>query len=448
MRNEKLKRKSNKQQPFYLLIMPAFARAFGPNFQSFYLRFFFLITLTIGGVAFLNSCDDDTDDLVEVIVARPLTMSLSEFRAEVALTAPQPIKESGKIYVYLDYIFVGEVGKGVHIIDNRDPSAPVRIGFLNIPGNADISIRGDFLFADSLFDLVVLDISDLSSIWQVTRLEGVLQYPPIWPVGADIIEGEFDYENEVVVGWTRSVERRRPEDLPQVGVAEDFALANTDGGSNTGEGGSLARFKIVGDFLYAVDSHSINVFDITNLKAPIELPDVYAGFDIETIYNRGEHLFLGGRRGMYIFDINDPAAPNFISEFQHGTACDPVVVDGDFAYVTLRGGNGCGATESGLFIVDISNITNPVLATSYPMVGPYGLGLSADLLFVCDGEAGLKVYDRSDVLDLKMLDRFPELFAYDVIPLQDRLVLVGDGEVRQYNYTEGSIELLSRLSLR
>lgn len=55
-----------------------------------------------------------------------------------------------------------------------------------------------------------------------------------------------------------------------------------------------------------------------------------------------------------IYDIKNPEIPEFISEFRHGTACDPVFVDGDYAYVTLKGGNFCGNTESGPYVVDIS----------------------------------------------------------------------------------------------
>src|SRR5690606_16325402 len=116
----------------------------------------------------------------------------------------------------------------------------------------------------------------------------------------------------------------------------DFALANSAGGTSVGQGGSMARFKIVDDYLYAVDSHTINIFNISDLENPKDLDDVQAGFDIETIFNYGQHLFLGSMRGMYIYDITNPAMPTFVSEFQHGTACDPVVVDENYAYVTLR----------------------------------------------------------------------------------------------------------------
>ena len=175
---------------------------------------------------------------------------------------------------------------------------------------------------------------------------------------------------------------------------------------STGQGGSLARFKIVEDYLYAVDSHNINIFDISSLEAPQELNDVHAGFDIETIFNRGDQLFLGSMRGMYIYDISSPEAPQFIAEFQHGTACDPVVVDDNFAYITLRAGNFCGALESSLEIVDISDLYNLKLVKSYSMDNPYGLGIKNELLFICDDASGLKVYNKTDVENLELLSTF------------------------------------------
>ncbi len=402
------------------------------------------------GLLALFSCENDPDDeLVDVLVARPLTISLEDFRAPLDIIAPQPMEASGKIYAYQDYILVSEPGKGIHLIDNSEASAPVKIGFIRIPGTADLSVKGDYLFADSLTDLVVLDISDPGNVRPVARLENVLEGNVVWPFEADIIEGaDWDPSTEILVGWEQTVEQRPAAEIPRWEDNVLFDTAAESAGGDTGTGGSLARFKIVGDYLYAVDRHNINVFDVSDLEAPVALEDVFAGFDIETIFNRGDQLFLGSMRGMYIYDISDPAAPSFISEFQHGTACDPVVVDGDYAYVTLRGGNGCGATESGLYIVDISNISQPELAIQYPMDGPYGLGIRESLLFICDGSSGLKVYDRSNVFELQLLSRFEEVFAYDVIPLEDRLLMVGEGVVTQYRYANDTLEWLSTLDLR
>lgn len=404
----------------------------------------FILLVSVSLVFVSCSNDQDDDRYADYLVARPLTISKAEFDKSGDILPPRPIEESGKIYAYRNFIFVNDSYKGVHIVNNTNPSNPFKMGFINIPGNVDVSVKDDFLYADSLGDLLVFDLSNLEDIKVVNRLKNVLRDNIVWPT-ADIWEWQDIKEDEIQVGWEVTSERRLKEEV-QARWLEDMALANT-ADANVGQGGSLARFKIVDNYLYAVDNHSINVFDIQDLENPEDLDDIYAGFDIETIFNRGNHLFLGSKSGMYIYDITTPATPTFVSEFQHGTACDPVVVDGDYAYVTLRGGNSCGATESGLFIVDISTITDPVLAKMYPMDGPYGLGVKGEKIFVCDGDSGLKVYDKTDINDLKKLNHFKDIVTFDVIPMQENLLMIGDDVLYQYKYLEDNIELLSKLNL-
>ncbi len=409
------------------------------------------IALTLLPILFFTffSCENDTaeedGEFAEFLVARPIVMTRAEFADGVDIIDPAPIEESGKIYAYQDYIFVNDKYKGVHVIDNSNPESPQKISFIKIAGNVDISIKDNYLYADSIMDLIVLDISDINNIQIVNRLENVLRDNLIWPA-AEIFEWEdIDYENEILVGWETQTERRRIEDVQNDLFFEDVATANDSDG--TGQGGSLARFKIVGDYLYAVDSHKINVFEISDLENPRDLDDVFAGFDIETIFNRGNYLFLGSMRGMYIYDITSPAVPTQVSIFEHGTACDPVVVDDNYAYVTLRGGSLCGATESGLYIVDISTIEAPELKVMYPMDEPYGLGIKEEKLFICDGSSGLKVYDKSNVPDLPQLNHFKDIVTFDVIPLEELLLMVGDGILYQYEYLDNEIRFISELQL-
>ncbi|UJH66332.1 LVIVD repeat-containing protein [Allomuricauda sp. SCSIO 65647] len=416
------------------------------------------LTLFVAAIALLSCEDDENGPFEDYLVARPLTISKTEFReSSVTVVDPLPIDESGKMYAYKDYIFVNDKYKGVHVIDNSSPENPQKVSFIKIAGNVDISIKDDYLYADSLTDLVVLDISDVNNVTIVDWLEGVLGDGGFWLAAefqniewpqADIYDYDgIDFNEDVIVGWQVKTERRPVQDV-RTDIFFDEALANDAGGDNvTGQGGSLARFKIVDEYLYVVDSHNLNVFNIADLESPEVLDDVFVGFDIETIFNRGEHLFLGSMQGMYIYDITSPDKPEFISEFQHGTACDPVVVDGDYAYVTLRGGNFCGATESGLYIVDISTIEKPELEVIYPMDEPYGLGIKDDKLFICDGSSGLKVYDKSQAPNIEQLNHFEDIVTFDVIPLEEQLLMVGDGILYQYEYLNDDIRLISTFSL-
>ena len=397
------------------------------------------------------SCEDQNKEpLEEYLVAVPITMSAEEFENSVDIVAPLPIDESGKIYAFGNYVFINDKYNGIHVIDNSDPFSPAKIAFIKIPGNVDMAVKDQFLYADSIRDLLVFDISDIGNITLVNRLSNVLNDNIIWPFEADVIDySGFGDGNEVLVGWDMQTQLLSQEEFErQFGVLEDilvFETATND--AAVGQGGSLARFNIVNDYLYAVDSHSINVFEISDLENPVDLEDVYAGFDIETIFNKDGHLFLGSMRGMYIYDISNPATPEFVSEFQHGTACDPVVVDENYAYVTLRGGNGCGALESGLFIVDISNISSPELRITYPLDEPYGLGIKDNFIFICDGAAGLKVYDKSDVDNLVPLSHFEDIVTYDVIPLESHLLMVGEEVLYQYQYQDNNIIPISQLEL-
>ena len=77
---------------------------------------------------------------------------------------PQPINSVGKIYYKDGFMYVNEPGEGIHIIDNHNPSQPMPIKFLKIPGNFDLAIKGNTFYADSFVDLVALDISDVNQL--------------------------------------------------------------------------------------------------------------------------------------------------------------------------------------------------------------------------------------------------------------------------------------------
>jgi len=221
----------------------------------------FLVLLVVASLGFVSCEKNDEDKYADYLVAKPLTISKTEFKNSVDIISPLPIKESGKIYAYQDYIFVNDKYRGVHVIDNSNPKAPKKISFIKIAGNVDISVKGDFLYADSIMDLVVLDISDIHNIKIVTRLDNVLRNNVIWPANADFYEYDgINYEDDILLGWEMVTERKLVSEFEErfTRMGEIFAMESAANDASVGQGGSLARFKIVGDFLYAVDSHNIN----------------------------------------------------------------------------------------------------------------------------------------------------------------------------------------------
>jgi len=151
---------------------------------------------------------------------------------------------------------------------------------------------------------------------------------------------------------------------------------------------------------------------------------------------------------MHILDLVNPAAPNFLSSYTHITACDPVVVEGDRAYVTLRSGNTCGGFQDLLEVIDISDKYEPKRLSSFSMSKPYGLGIDNGTLFVCEGEYGLKVYDATNENSItsNMIAWFPGINAYDVIPLDNFLFMIGEDGFYIYDYSDlNNISILGSL---
>lgn len=396
------------------------------------------------------SCDNDEADFEFVNVATAEFMSKSEFRNAVDIIAPQPIQFPGKIYAYNDYIFVNDLNKGVHIIDNTNPVTPKPMAYIRIPGNEDISIKNDVLYADSATDLLVFNISNINSISLVERLKDVFTvYNHHTPNEADALDyGDFNYETDVVVGWTLKRERREKLEEFQTGVIfNEGLLADASAEVNVGMGGSLARFQIVNNYLYTVGSYEMAIFNIQNLSSPVLETVQGAGWNIETMFQSDNHLYLGSTNGMYIYSLNNPAAPEYVSEFTHWEGCDPVVVDGDYAYVTLRGGNLCGQDESVLEVIDISDKTTPTLAGRYELENPYGLGIKDQTLFICDGSAGLKLFNKENPLELSLINEFQDIQSKDVIPMDDKLLMIGDKILYQYDYAGNNISLISTYTL-
>jgi len=69
------------------------------------------------------------------------------------------------------------------------------------------------------------------------------------------------------------------------------------------------------------------------------------------------------------------------------------------------------------------------------MFVPQGLGIDGDLLFLCDGDAGLKVYNAADPLSILQIAIFPSINAYDVIPMHNYLFMIGEKGFTLYDYS-------------
>lgn len=399
-------------------------------------------------VGFFASCNQEDDRSTETAkFAVPVIKSLETLRNSISVTSAQETNSEGKIYIAENLLFYIAQESGIHIFDNSNPANPKNMAFINLEGVHDIAVKGNYLYADNFVDLVVFDISNINNIEVVRVAENVISFYPTFPSDAEFYAYDiYPSEGEIMVGFTIET-RERPSEEYANWADDALASFESASGGNVGTGGSYAKFQINNNALYTVESFNLKVFNITNPSQTYYDKTVYmsewlGGGQFETLFKQKEFLFIGSTNGMYIVNAEDEFNPYFLSSFSHATACDPVVVDGNKAYITVRGGSTCGSIEDQVNVIDITTIENPTLISTYLLTQPYGLGIKNNVLYVC-ANGNLNVFDATNVADLSLENTYEDDVT-DVIALDSHLIAVGTNKIIQYNYgANHSLELMS-----
>lgn len=229
----------------------------------------------------------------------------------------------------------------------------------------------------------------------------------------------------------------------------DSASPSSGNESTTGTGGSLARFTIAGDFLYAVDQRNLITFSIEDLMQPRKVDVFDLEWGVETIFNMDSILFIGTQTGMHMFDVTNGSRPGYLSGYEHIQSCDPVVAQDTLAFVTLRDGSGCRNGENLLEVLDIRDVKNPKLIESHDMKNPHGLGVDGKYLFVTEGQFGLKVFEIGKGGILTEIKHYTSIRSKDVIIGKNKvLIVMADDGIFQYDYSDiQNLTLLSDISI-
>jgi hypothetical protein len=405
------------------------------------------------------SCTDRCTETRKYKRFTPVTVALAEIRQAVATENARELINPGKIYTKGNYLFINELKEGLHVVDNANPSSPKIIAFIKIPGNGDMAVRGNILYADSYSDLVALDISNPLNIREVGREKEVFligQFDGAWwsfnPSTGAINDQKMEIVTETIQTncedgngswWGGGImfdSRALQSSAPNAG-----STATTQG-----QAGSMARFALYDNYLYTVGQNELQLFDIRTPAKPTRSNKINLGWGIETIFPYKDKLFIGSTTGMFIFDNSNPEKPQQLSTFQHAMSCDPVVVTDTRAYVTLRSGTNCNRGLNQLDVVDITDLRNPRLLKSYPMQNPHGLGVDYPYLYLCEGAHGLKSLNVTNDFDVKQLQHLTGMDAYDVIPLSNKsLLMIGKDGLYQFDTSNPSnLRQLSKIPVK
>ena len=211
--------------------------------------------------------------------------------------------------------------------------------------------------------------------------------------------------------------------------------------------GSYANMLTLGDKLYVLGDGQLKTLSLADPEKPEQIDSKVLDFDIESLFISDGNIFVGSPAGMRIYTLDGNGIPEFrsltpyeaIGEIQ---PCDPIVANKDNAYATLSTSldvNGfCFRTVqlNELRIYDLDNLEQPVLINTVPMEEPKGVGLDGQHLFICENQDGLKILDVSNPLDVLEIEHFPDFRAFDVIPANGLLLVVGPELLHQFDYSD------------
>ncbi|MEJ7914181.1 MAG: hypothetical protein WKF70_13560, partial [Chitinophagaceae bacterium] len=245
------------------------------------------------GVAVLALCGcvkDTATRTYSYTIHEPVYKTTAEVRANIKSNTPVPLQRPGKLYMRGNFIFLNEIDKGIHIINNGDPAKPINVAFIDIPGNLDLAVKDNLLYADLYTDLVTIDVSNPLSVKVVKITDNVF---PDRRYG----NGFHQDPTRIITRWTqRDTTVTHKIDLHTLGRRDsrtallmEFSSSDASGskaGSSSspiGISGSMARFTIVNDRLYTVGERELTVFNIST-PALFQVSKKAVGQSIETIF--------------------------------------------------------------------------------------------------------------------------------------------------------------------
>ncbi len=140
---------------------------------------------------------------------KPMYGSKALFKKMAYSPTPVSMGIPGKIFVFGNTIFQNDLNKGIHIIDNSIPAAAKRTAFISLPGNTEMAVKGNYVYANNYDDIVVIDISQLVPVVvkrlpnMFSSLSGISGYPWMSPPQSGYYDCPRFYNDSVVVSWVK-----------------------------------------------------------------------------------------------------------------------------------------------------------------------------------------------------------------------------------------------------
>lgn len=152
-------------------------------------------------------------------------------------------------------------------------------------------------------------------------------------------------------------------------------------------GGGLSLEAREGLAFVAAGDKGLNIIDVCNPQSPVLKGMIDTRGDARDVALGGSYAFVAdGPEGLIVVDIRNPAAPKSAGGWDSPGESNEIVLRGDLAYIADG--------SAGLQILNIKNPEKPLRVGTLDTDGTAeGIALSGNHVFVADGASGLKVVD-------------------------------------------------------
>lgn len=372
--------------------------------------------------------------------SNPVFLGMYEFGNYEGTEYTMPWNGSDEIFVAGNYAYLvlgfddpnsswGSI-QGLFIVDIKDPSKPVRKGWLDITkagGLENLYVSGQYLYGtNAKSGLLVYNVTD-----------------PAAPKLAATFEHESNVCDLLVIGRYAYMAAEK-YGLLVVDLVSPLHPTLAGQFDESGEGNDV---EVRGNYAFLARRGSgLDIINISDPATPVRIGN-FPAFYASSLVLKGNYAFLSDvANGIKIIDVSNPAVPTLYAEIQSQAAFSwEIQVAGNYLYTT---------DYSNIVVFDISNPAAPVLVSTYkPGDYIYSFYINGKYLY-STGLSGLTVTDISNPAALvsagqcnlgKSLDGIVVDGNYAYAVGQNNGLQVFDvsnphnpHEIGQYNYAEGS----------
>jgi len=316
-------------------------------------------------------------------------------------------------------VFITGEDRGLHIVDMSNPALPVEVG--RSGGSyqvTDLGIENNRLFATDR-RIHIFDVTNPESISRIN----VFNYA--WNNRVEVNNGYL---------FASTGNYYPPEQL----IFDVSDPSNPNLISITEISGVMQDCVFVDHYAYLGVSKGIEILDITNPAAPINVGSLQTYLDVWRVAVQDDYLYLvdDGAR-MITIDISNPSSPQLISYYHvPGYYSTDLHVAGDNVIVSLMDSSGAG----GLAVIDVSTPDTPQLVSTLITSSANRLAIFGQYALLA-GDTSLEIVDISDLANPLLVDSYPIPFpAIDLI-WDDGIIYTANGDNGIFVYRLNSFTL-------